>query len=284
MIRTRLSLTDWQVAIAPLETGSSPKRGLVLAPLFGSLFCAAFLSSDIPELPNSPLEQQQQQKDPNADCTHTAEIPLVFENTDYLQGDRCDNQTNVFIAEPLTQSTLPQQFPSQQSQVCAQGPMSQSPPRVQGRVPQPQACIQGPLPQPTAHIQGPQPQPQGCLQGPLPQQPVRVQGPLPQPHACVQEPLPQLAAYVQGPPPQPQAQQSSRRASIDAQHLLMGELVSGNIELAASAESVDFLTDPSWDLVALYDRHIDSGWVDCGTSSNNWDDAGPAGNLSLVHF
>jgi len=145
-----MSLTDQQVAIVRLdsEIGGSPKRGLVLAPLLEGLLCAAFLTSDIPELPMAPLEQPQEQKELKAGCTHGADIP--FENAEY---------------------------PS----------------------------VQGPIPQP-------------------------------QPYAYVQGPLPQPQTYVQGPLPHPQAQQGERRASLDVQHVLSGELVSGNGELATTAE------------------------------------------------
>ena len=211
-----------------LEIEGSPKRGLVLAPLHGGLLCAAFLTSDIPELPSAPLEQPQQDKEPKADCTHAADIP--FDNLEYLQGDPRDNQTNLFVAEPLAQSALPQQFLSQQ----------------------PQICVRGPLPQPQARVQGPQPQPQVC-----------VQGLQPQPQVCVQGPLPQPPAYVQGPPQQPRAQQGERRASLDAQHVLAGGLVSGNGELAATVEdhaNVDFnLVHSRWDVPNFYDRDMNAG-------------------------
>ena len=218
------------------ETEGPPKRGLVLAPLHGGLLCATFLTSDIPELPKALLEQPQEQKEPKAGCTHAADIS--FKNLEYLQGDPCDNQVNVFVPGPLAQSTLPQQFPSQQPQVCAHGPIPQLPARVQGPIPQPPARVQGPLPQPSAH----------------------VEGPLPQPQACVQEPPP---AYVQGPPSQPQPQQGERRATLDTQHVLIGELVSGNGELAATVENnpnVDFhLIGSSWDMSSsLYDGDMDA--------------------------
>ena len=62
---------------------------------------------------------------------------------------------------------------------------------------------------------------------------------------------------MQGPPPQPQGQQGKRRASLDAQRVLVGGLVSGNGELATTAEdhaNVDFnLADSSWDVSNLYD-------------------------------
>ena len=61
-----LSLTDLQVAIVRWEEvreEGSPKRGLVLAPLHGALLCAAFLTSDIPELPTAPMQQPQAQQD-----------------------------------------------------------------------------------------------------------------------------------------------------------------------------------------------------------------------------
>jgi len=75
---------DGRVAIVRFdsEIEGPPKRGLVLAPLHGGLFCAAFLTSDIPELPKPPLEQPQEQKEPKADCTHAAEIS--FEDPEYL--------------------------------------------------------------------------------------------------------------------------------------------------------------------------------------------------------
>ena len=210
-----------------LETEGSSKRGLILAPLHGGLLCAAFLTFDIPELPvKAPSEPPQQQKELKVDCTHVADIPLETANP-------CDNQTNVFVGSPA-QSTLPQQFPSQQPQVCVQGPVPQ--PRVQGPLP---AGVQGPLLQPPAHIQGPQPQPQPCVPGPLPQPP----------------------AYVQGPPPHPQAQQGKRRASLDAQHVLSGELVSGNGELATTADNnvnAGFhLTESSWDM-RLYNGDLNA--------------------------
>ena len=164
-----------------LEIEGSPKRGLVLAPLHGGLFCAAFLTSDIPELPQAPVEQPQQQKELRVGCTHAPGIS--FENAEYLQGDPCDNQTNAFVTGPLVRLTLPQQFVSQQ----------------------PQACVQGPLPQPLV--------------------------------------------YMQGPLSQPQVQEGKPRASLDAQHALIGEFVSGNGELATTAVnnmSIDFyLADSS---------------------------------------
>jgi hypothetical protein len=41
----------------------SPGRGLVLAPLHGALLCAAFLTSDMPELPMAPLQQPLARQD-----------------------------------------------------------------------------------------------------------------------------------------------------------------------------------------------------------------------------
>jgi len=210
-----LSLTGCQVAIARLEVEGSRKRGLVLAPHHdGGLLCAAFLTSDIPELPKPPLEQPQQEKELKAGCTHAIDIP--FETQEYLQGD---NQTNVFVTGPLVQPTLPQQFPSQQRQ----------------------ARVRRPLPQP----------------------PARVRRPLPQPQACAQGLLSQPPAYVQGPLSQPPVQQGELSASLDAQHALIGELVSGNGELTTTAEnnaSVDFhLADSSWetwDVSSFYDRDM----------------------------
>jgi len=226
------------------EIEGSPKRGLVLAPLHGGLLCAAFLKSNIPELPEAPSEQLQQQKELKAGCTHAADIP--FENAEYP----CDNRMNVFVG-PLAQSTLSQQFPSQQPQVCVRGTIPQPRARVQGTIPQPQPCVQGPLP---AGVQGP-------LSLTLPQPQPRVQGPQPQPHACVQGPLSQPQAYVQVPPPHPQAQQGERRASLDDQHVLSGELLSGNGELATTAEnSVDVgfhLDESSWN-VRLYEGDINA--------------------------
>lgn len=105
------------------EIEGSPKRGLVLAPLYGGLLCAAFLTSDIPELPNAPLEQRQKQKEPKADRIRVADFP--FESAEYLQEDPCDNQTNTFVTGPLVQPTLPQQLPSQQQPAPLQGPLSQ---------------------------------------------------------------------------------------------------------------------------------------------------------------
>ena len=211
-----------------LETEGSSRRGLVLAPLGGDLLCAAFLASDIPELPKAPLEQPQEQKELKADCTHAADIS--FKNLEYLQGDPCNNQANVFVPGPLGQSTLPQQFPSRQPQVCVQGPIPQLPARVEGPIVQRPAPVQGPLwlPQPQARVQGPPPQP---------------------------------PAYVQGPPSQPKAQQGEQRATLDAQHVLIGELVSGNDELATTVENnanVDFHPiDSSWE-VSLYDGDMDA--------------------------
>jgi len=224
-----LSLTDWQVAIARLdsEIEGPPKRGLVLAPLHGGLLCATFLTSDIPELPQAPLEQPQELKELKADCTHAADIS--FENLEYLRGDPCDNQANAFAPGPLAQPTLPQQFSSQQPPVCPHEPIPQLPAR-----------IQGPIPQPPAH----------------------VQGPLAQSQACVQEPLPQSPVYVQGPLSQLQAQHGELHVTLDAQHVLIGELVSGNGEPATTIETnpnVDFqLIESSWDVRSLYDGDMDA--------------------------
>lgn len=105
------------------EIEGFPKRGLVLAPLHEGLLCAAFLSSDIPELPNAPLEQRQKQKELKADCIRVADFP--FESAEYLQEDPCDNQTNPFVTGPLVQPTLSQQLPSQQQPAPVQEPLSQ---------------------------------------------------------------------------------------------------------------------------------------------------------------
>ena len=105
------------------EIEGSPKRGLVLAPLHEGLLCAVFLSSDIPELPNAPLEQRQKQKELKADCIRVADFP--FESTEYLQEDPCNDQTNAFVAGPRVQPILPQQFPSQRPPVPVEGPLSQ---------------------------------------------------------------------------------------------------------------------------------------------------------------
>ena len=202
-IPARLVSHRCQVAIARLEVEGSQERGLVLAPCHdGGLLCAAFLTFDIPEFPKPPLEQPRQEKELKADCTRAIDIP--FQTPEYSQGD---NQTNVFVAGPLVQPTLPQQFPSQQRQARLRRPLPQPPPRVRRPLPQPQACAQGLLSQPPA--------------------------------------------YVQGPLTQPPVQQGERRGSLDAQHALIGELVSGNGELTTTAEnnvaSVDFhLADSSW--------------------------------------
>jgi hypothetical protein len=46
----------------------SPGRGLVLAPLHGALLCAAFLTSDMPELPMAPLQQPPRARQDEQRC------------------------------------------------------------------------------------------------------------------------------------------------------------------------------------------------------------------------
>jgi len=76
---------------------------------------------------------------------------------------------------------------------------------------------------------------------------------------------------MQGPQPQPQGRQGERRASLDAQHVLSGGLVSANGELAITAENnanVDFLTDSSWD-VSLYDGDMNGVGITVGATQEH---------------
>jgi len=162
------------------EIGGSPKRGLVPAPLLEGLLCAAFLTSDIPELLKAPLEQPQQQE-LKAGCIHAADIP--FENAEYWQGA----------------PTISRRMPSLLCRWFNRRSRNNS------------------------HRSSRRFAYEDCSHSRRLAYKDRCQ--------------------------QPQVQQGERRASLDAQHVVIGELVSGNGELATTAENnadVGFhLTDSS---------------------------------------